>query len=663
MIPDRPDALGPLEPDPAQDQDSTNSEGSFTSTDTRREPVLTYNPPLVKSSDSLFKGLRQTLTVLYTNGPSRNTSVPIESVSGGRSVIPSIQPSLSEAKPVPPADPVSTDQNFSLSTVHREPPEFLPVATSLGSGWDGGFYDGSDGGSMDRYGSWDGEQDYTDSEIVDDSDEGSASDLTSERTNLRLMAEQYNKLLYRRTALWEEFRGMRSRREGVEDSRQRKDQADLEFFRAAQAILPNDSNLLGLFKSMEQARIQYQKEEQHFEQIIDNLQDQATQLELAEQRFYATAEGRSSATFPAEAKEDGGSLSSKDSALQGISGDRPIHPLVEELRENLKDLRLEREFLANTRMKMEALRSSKPQPLHEDSLQVLRSYGEVGERKALEFQESELMTEKEREEWQTYEDSEKRARNNIDRYSKRAQYLEQKCLEKGALPTNPRDDTSLVSLGIDPFDGVDAQENAKNLAHPIFPTLLTNPSHLLEHSPQTAAQSLRMALSLPPIPLKKKYVDDAAREVYIESLLSESPGEEDQGYASRDMTIAALVREAPKVDRNDFISRWLLHKLHVSPMEAELLWSTFRLKLNILDVDRWQEDVLHFWWRDEAATSSFRQSDSASVNARTGSVSVPSQYHSESGWGLRGLEIPEYIIHSPPFTTSSYTERITSPKL
>jgi hypothetical protein len=35
-------------------------------------------------------------------------------------------------------------------------------------------------------------------------------------------------------------------------------------------------------------------------------------------------------------------------------------------------------------------------------------------------------------------------------------------------------------------------------------------------------------------------------------------------------------------------------------MEAELLWTTFRARLKILDIDRWQRDVLHFWSRDEA---------------------------------------------------------------
>lgn len=108
--------------------------------------------------------------------------------------------------------------------------------------------------------------------------------------------------------------------------------------------------------------------------------------------------------------------------------------------------------------------------------------------------------------------------------------------------------------------------------------LRSNPMHLLETPPQTARQSLEMALSLPTsFPPRRSFVEDTAREFHYETLL--------QGLT----------------DKSDFINRWLLHKMCRSVLETQLMHSISHSRLDIRDVKRWQEDALYFWGRDGAA--------------------------------------------------------------
>lgn len=108
--------------------------------------------------------------------------------------------------------------------------------------------------------------------------------------------------------------------------------------------------------------------------------------------------------------------------------------------------------------------------------------------------------------------------------------------------------------------------------------LQSNPMHLLESPPQTARQSLEMALSLPPaVASRRLFIDDTSREYHYETLLQEP------------------------TDKGDFINRWLLHKLCRSAMETQLMHSISQSELPIQDVIRWQREALYFWPRDGAA--------------------------------------------------------------
>lgn len=91
----------------------------------------------------------------------------------------------------------------------------------------------------------------------------------------------------------------------------------------------------------------------------------------------------------------------------------------------------------------------------------------------------------------------------------------------------------------------------------MFWILLSNPYHLLEDEPVTAGAALRKAdtdLAKDPDNVRNKQLRRAAQKEYIiEHLLSNTKAE----------------------DKGNFINRWVLHKLRISPGEVELMYSSF----------------------------------------------------------------------------------------
>lgn len=468
-----------------------------------------------------------------------------------------------------------------------------------------------------------------DGEDVDDDDQDDMSSRTSH--NFQQLAQHYSRLRNRRTTLWEIFDGIRLKRTQVQDLRHVKDEASLSFMTAVQGILPNHPELDNLFKNMQDAQLRCQEAEQRFDDMLDELQHGEVELELEEQRFYTAAVGIDGTSSDDKSDNESCSQTSEISALRGITGDRPvdIHPLFEELREAFGNLQLAKELLVNTQMKRKALSAGKSHLLSPGSIELLEQYGDAGKNRALELTREGVMTEDDIEMLRDYDGLERKALFDIDRFTREATRLENECREKGVMPKhtpfqqqgfgfNPVhiDD---IQLGEGPFDRPFPREHPKTLAHPVFPKLLSNPTHLLEEFPKTAAQALRIAISLPPtMPSRQRYIDDAAREVNIQSLLEEAGDGDKAGY----------------------INRWLLHKLHVSPMEAELLWSTFHARLRILNIDMWQQDVLHLWWKDQAANlpaaqfeGAYEDRSSAYTNPRTDlpMTDIPSRRYSDSG--------------------------------
>ncbi|KAI0969883.1 hypothetical protein F4678DRAFT_438644 [Xylaria arbuscula] len=338
---------------------------------------------------------------------------------------------------------------------------------------------------------------------------------------------------------------------------------------------------------MQDTHQECQKAEQRLEETVDELHQGQENLGSQEEIFYRSIAGPlGTALLDIDGGDDRHSENREDWALRGITGDRPeaTHPLYEKLRVAFSELQLARELLANTQMKRDALHNRKAQPLTEDSLDLLETYGDAGRKKALELRATALLTEEDAEQLREYDELEKSAERDIEIYSKRVAALQRECREKGALPSFSyfhqegfgvdsiyRDE---IRLTPSPFD---SNDESATLAHPVFPLLHSNPTHLLHGFPQTVLQSLKTAVQLPPTaPGKARQVQEAAHEVLMNSLF----------------------RDLESEDKSEYINRWLLHKLRHSALEAELLWTTFHSRMRILDMDRWQRDVLQMWWRD-----------------------------------------------------------------
>lgn len=388
-----------------------------------------------------------------------------------------------------------------------------------------------------------------------------------------------------RRSLLPNLEDVQSQRSHLHRLRLSKASTDREFMEVAQQLLAHVAqlhHLHKLFEAMQNSHKMYEEAERRLESAIDELLHGPEESGLRGD----TTEDLGQGHFNSDNYRDSYSNKSEDWALRGITGDRPeaTHPLYDKLRTAFGELQLARELLANTRMKRQVLRARKSQPLMEGSLGLLESYGDVGKKKAFQLQNMALMTEDDIKQLQEYDGLEEGAEQDIKLYTEQVRILQQQCREKGAIPSSSCFHQD--SFGPDSFYGEEIplepgpfsiDDESATLAHPVFPLLLSNPTHLLHGPPCTARQFLKMVIPLPPdAPFKAKRVEEAAREANIHSLLSATDSN----------------------NKSEYIDRWLLHKLHHSAMEAELLWSTFRSRLKILDIDRWQRDVLRFWWHD-----------------------------------------------------------------
>src|SRR5690606_20542481 len=56
-------------------------------------------------------------------------------------------------------------------------------------------------------------------------------------------------------------------------------------------------------------------------------------------------------------------------------------------------------------------------------------------------------------------------------------------------------------------------------------------------------------------------------------------------------------------NKADYINQWLIHRLRTSPLEAEQLLAICEGTFRVVNLRRWQEEVLYYWRLDEAAVS------------------------------------------------------------
>jgi hypothetical protein len=295
--------------------------------------------------------------------------------------------------------------------------------------------------------------------------------------------------------------------------------------------------------------------------------------------------------------------------LLGISGEIPedIHPLYEELLEAAGDRQLAKEYVEDLEMQREKIlydveielhrkrvREDQGNQISEEDLRSLRSSLAQVPTSAAEFEArfGITITEDELDFLRDYEVVSKRARKELDSATETLSHLRALCLKKGVMRKHASFHEELAiysgspdwsplpqdgNMAIEPPPRPSAAANSPpSLAHPRFPILLSNPAHVLAlHTP---LQALENALKLPK--------DDPTSALR-------------RAECMKELGISTLMTKAENTP--DYINQWLIHRLRTSPMEAELMLAVCEGEFRVVNLRRWQEEVLYYWRLDEAA--------------------------------------------------------------
>lgn len=183
---------------------------------------------------------------------------------------------------------------------------------------------------------------------------------------------------------------------------------------------------------------------------------------------------------------------------------------------------------------------------------------------------------------QGYKTEEEAVRKEMERAGQEVVRLKALCEDKAAMRKNPPYEEEFTLLkGTNMASRLPEGNMALNhqaapsLSHPIFPILLSNPMHVL--GLKTPMAALKEAMQMP---------------------------KDDPGVALRrincmkELGISRLMQKPE--NKTDFINQWLIHRLRTSPMEVELLFSISTGYFRIMDLRRWQQDVLAHWKTDDA---------------------------------------------------------------
>ncbi|KAF5017623.1 hypothetical protein F66182_10431 [Fusarium sp. NRRL 66182] len=376
---------------------------------------------------------------------------------------------------------------------------------------------------------------------------------------------------------------MAKKRKRLRDLRRERDDADNAFMGVVRPMLIAQQGRVGAtsgalerrLADLQRLRTEYQASENDYEDLEVTLDEEEETLNKLEIRFFSLlAVGQ---TMPLRRPSEDGSIYEQQSSimnmpedLMGISADGPpkdLHPLYVDLMASVGDLE-------NAKEELDELLFLKEQ--HEGELKMKTAAGmELNEA------ENEFLDE--------FPLEEEQMRNSVIGLEKQVASLRKLCEEKGVMQKHL---SSRVSFLLYPENGYEDIEldhtsailrSRSNLAHPTFPVILSQPEHVMtKGSPLTPRGALKAAAALPRTdPAKPSRMQLASKEYSIDRLML------DHGQGGK----------------GDFINRWLLHQLRLSPVNVLLLHTTFTKSrgLKIRDLDRWQSDVLHYWWNDEGA--------------------------------------------------------------
>ncbi|KAL2105468.1 hypothetical protein VUR80DRAFT_8319 [Thermomyces stellatus] len=374
--------------------------------------------------------------------------------------------------------------------------------------------------------------------------------------------------------------GMTRDRKALREMRRRKNDADNKMLSMVRQVLPRiGSEYRRSFADAQALRDEYTTQENLYEAREVALDKLEAELELLETKFFAglsqragADEGREEArnSTPGPPGHDNVPLE-----LKGISPDGPpenIHPLYSKFQDAVGDFGLASESWhellgarAEIEFKLTIDKHLEMERLDEEEIEFLSEYAEEEARRAKVLQEAR---------W-------------------RVEHLRKLCVEQGVMrkhlplemvyvlhkhfPTE-EDDEDDIGEDIDIVDNAPSKLVKGGRARPFLWRLMSQEAHLFGEFPVLPPEALEAANSIPSHdPRKPTKVRDAEEELFLYGIFSSCPAH----------------------DTSEFVNRWLLHQLRISPHMAHL-WYIAAADEEQADPLAWQENVLREWWRDDA---------------------------------------------------------------
>lgn len=373
---------------------------------------------------------------------------------------------------------------------------------------------------------------------------------------------------------------MAKKRKRLRELRRKRDDADNAFMSVVRPMLVAPNGWTGTapgtlerrLADLQRLRTEYQAFENDYEDLEVTLDEEEETLNRLEIRFFSMlAVGQ---TIPLEQAPEDESKHEEDQSipndLMGIAPDGPpedLHPLFRDLMESVGDLE-------NAKEELDELLFLKEQ--HEGELKMKTAAG-------MELNDAEI------EFFEEFPLEEEQMRSSVAGLERQVADLRNLCEEKGAMQKHLSSRVSYLLYPEKGYEDIELDDvsvilrSRSDLAHGTFPVLLSQPEHVMaEDLPLTSRGALKAAAALP--------TSDPAKPNLMQ-------------LASKEYAIDRLMLDHGEGGKGDFINRWLLQQLRLSSVNALLLHTTFTKSraLKIRDLDRWQSDVLHYWWNDEVA--------------------------------------------------------------
>lgn len=396
---------------------------------------------------------------------------------------------------------------------------------------------------------------------------------------------------------------MAQKRKELKAVRRRKNDTDNVFMSFVRPIMVDKTSLHPASASdldrrmheMQLLRDEYQDLETSYEDLEDRLDQEEEELHHIELRFFSilgTGDYVEELGFSSQELEPRRHEAPSDIPIEllGIAAEKPL----EDLHPDFVDLTLAIASLQNEREELSNLLETKKQC--DAEVDVKTRVGQKVPRDIVEFLSD-------------FRTQEAMKREEVASDERQVQRLRQICDQKKIMGKHL---SVHMAMALDPnleFEDLRLSDEAAiiathdSMAHARFPNLLSQPDHLLaDPMPLLPQAALRDAENLQSDdPQRPSLIRVAQKQHDIQQLM------------------AGIERDE---DKAGYINRWLLHGLRTSPLNAAMLHSTFEAQgLRIIDLSRWQSDVLRCWWRDDTATTA----------AQFDEIDRGSQYYSRVG--------------------------------